>query len=521
MYLSGIRAIIAASALVAACSLTATAAAGARPPAPRPIWLGVEEPLAVGASPAAADLIAKRISSAGGRYQRLSVSLLNLAPTRPAKPTDIWDKAYRHGLGTLDLAVRAAVDNHLEPIIMVEGTPAWARAPSYAAAVSHCPKRKRVHGRWVLPACFARDYPNSWAPNPTAIRAIASVLATRYDGKHTNHFSSRLLPKVTYFQAWNEPNLATHLLPQRSGRSLVAPRLYRNVLSSFSSGAKAGGRSYVKVIAAGLGPIGTPGSTTPQQFTRELLCLKSRGRAFVRGPGCSKPAIFDIWAQHPYDIAGTPGRPRDAKLGNGRIADLPTIKSLIARATSLGTVLPRRNHPLWVTEFDWWTNPPHGPHGYGKPAGLTARWTTDSIWRMWSAGVSTLSWFRLRDDPRNWPGGLWYAASSPEPRYLSTKLLNADRPKAVLAAFRWPFRVVSGSRAYAWGVVPCRQSGVPVEVFHRAGNRWRRLARATSHASGVFTVAVPIGGAGIWRASVPASCSGSYRISPEWNSRWR
>lgn len=481
--------------------------------------LGVEEPLSYGSSPRVADLISKRIKATGSRYQRISFSLVNMAPTRPLNLSDPRDRVYRNGLGTLDVAVKAAVANGLEPIVMVEGTPSWAWRPGRSAALRDCPRRRRVKRRWVTPPCLVRDYPSAWAPRADAVRGIAAALATRYDGNHSNGLTKDLLPRVSFFQAWNEPNLAVHMLPQKIGRRVVSADQYREILNAFSAGAKAGGRTWVKVIAAGLGPIIVPGGTPPQEFIRAIFCLRKQGRRLVKTGGCSRPARFDVWSQHPYDIAGSPDRPANPGKGNGRIADLPAIRLLVDRATAVGTALPRQPHGLWVTEFDWWTNPPGGPHRLGQKPAIAARWTTDSLWRMWNSGVSTVIWHRLRDEPSQWPGGLWFARSSPAPRYLTLTQLRSDRPKPVLSSFIWPFRTVAGGQPYAWGIVPCRRGGRTVSIFMKKRGRWLAVSRTRSAQSGVFTAALPARGKGrgIWSAVASPSCGGR---SPEWDGKW-
>src|SRR5204863_108897 len=67
------------------------------------------------------------------------------------------------------------------------------------------------------------------------------------------------LPRVRYWQAWNEPNLTNFLTPQWSRRHghLVAasPGIYRHLLNAFYAGVKAARRSDV-VVTAGTAPFG-------------------------------------------------------------------------------------------------------------------------------------------------------------------------------------------------------------------------------------------------------------------------
>lgn len=56
--------------------------------------------------------------------------------------------------------------------------------------------------------------PGSWRPDPAAFGAFAEAVARRYSGANG-------LPRVRYFEAWNEPNLDVYLAPQQRGKSLV------------------------------------------------------------------------------------------------------------------------------------------------------------------------------------------------------------------------------------------------------------------------------------------------------------
>ena len=49
-----------------------------------------------------------------------------------------------------------------------------------------------------------------------------------------------------------------------------------------------------------------------------------------------------------------------------------------------------------MTEFSWDSNPPDPK---GVPAVLEGRWVAEALYRMWSAGVSLVTWFTLRDQP--------------------------------------------------------------------------------------------------------------------------
>ena len=481
---------------LAAATFTSTASASTQP-----FWFGVDEPSLISASPESALAIADRVASVGSRFQRVALSWREIAPTRPDNPQAWNDPAYRWAYA--DDALRAAADTRptigagLQPIVTIEGAPDWAQ-------VSRRPRTDEL-----------QRYPGAWKPDLNALRDFAIALSSRFVGGRKN-IRGRLLPKVKYFQVWNEPNLSTHLAPQYgSDRSSFASIWYRRMTRAFRQGARLGGGPGVTVIAAGLAPFGNvsgaSAGTAPQAFERSVLCLTRTKRGLRSIKGCDH-AAFDVWAQHPYDIAGSPSRAADRSGLRGVVADLPAIRSTLDTAVALRTVTPVRRKPLWVTEFDWWTTPP--ARNFGAPPAKAARWMVDSFRRMWLAGVDVMVWYRVRDTAL-WPGGLWYSGSSAIPSALTPDLLNSDTEKPLAAMFRWPFMTVSGKRPYGWGVVPCRLGGVTVSVQRLVNGTWARAGTTKSLPSGVFKVSIGATSKGLWRAAPSSSCGSP---SPVWSA---
>ena len=503
------------AALLVAISLSASADSASA--AVRPLWLGVEELAVLGSGGLSTESVSTRIASTKSKYQRISVSWRELQPSEPADPTGWEDSNFdRNAISQLDDAIRAAscpaecttvTGAGLEVILQVEGAPDWAEGPDRPSSGTEWNELKTHLG--------------AWKPDPVAFGNLAHALADRYNGEH--HATSgynHLLPKVTYFQAWNEPNLSTHLAPQYdSSFHRVSDTAYRNLLNAFYDGVLASGRSDVKTLGAGLSPSGDVAvfrASSPQDFARGVLCVKETNGVWTAIASCG-PAKFNIWAQHPYDLQGTPARKPDYYRRRGMMADLPAFKAAVAAAVRLGTALPAEPKPLWVTEFDWWTNPPS--REYGKPEPLASRYTADSLWRAWKAGAETLVWYGMRDNI-NWMGGLWNASQYVRSaRELTPEIIAADKAKPLLRAFQWPFREVPGKTPYAWGVVPCRIAGQRVVVQQVVRRKWRSVVATTSSPSGTFVAPLNRRGKGVgrWRAVAANSCGG---ISPEWNSAW-
>ena len=322
----------------------------------------------------------------------------------------------------------------------------------------------------------------------TALRRFAHDLAKRFDG------STEGLPRVRYWQAWNEPNLSLYLNPQVADqltrqptypfepRTVLSPAHYRDLVNAFSAAVHAVAPDN-KVIAGALSPFSrtqTVIAVSPLLFMRKLFCLSADG---TPAPGCRARVAFDIWAVHPYTSGGPTHRatlPDDLSLG-----DLGHAQQLLKSAQRAGRIRAAGPVAVWVTELGWDTRPPDPG---GVPLGLQARWVAESLYRLWRRGVDLVTWYGLRDEALDGrpPGeviqtGLYFRGT-PLPR---------DRAKPALAAFRFPFVAFrqKGS-VLVWGRTPWGEQGkVTIEALRAntgAGMRWKTVAHVETNRYGIF-----------------------------------
>jgi hypothetical protein len=149
---------------------------------------------------------------------------------------------------------------------------------------------------------------------------------------------------------------------------------------------------------------------------------------------------------------------------------------MLDAAVRAGHVVSRRPVRFWVTEFGWDTNP---PDPRGVPPRLHARWVAEALYRMWSAGVSLVTWNQLRDAP--FPASLYQAGL-----YFSGTTPERDRPKPAVRAFRFPFVALpERGTTVTWGRTPTSKPG-RVLLHVRAGGRWRRLTGLRADRDGIF-----------------------------------
>lgn len=453
--------------LCAALASASTAAAG-------PLSTAVVDPNAYYGPPTQLQTAFAHTRAAGATFVRIYVNWAQTVPSsRPVgfDASNPADPRYRWGL--IDTQVILAERAGLTPILSVNEAPPWAE-----------------RGRKGSPADYPVESPGSMSPDPGEIGAFAKAIATRYGGGFAG------LPRVRYWQAWNEPNIFRFLNPQFSGPEAtpstpdsaplpagakpLSPDVYRGMLNAFGHAVHAVHRDN-KVIAGGLSPFErrfarTP-AVAPLVFMRQLLCVTPKDKP---KRGCPK-LDFDIWAHHPY----TDGDPehRAQVRGNVSIPELPEMHRVLMVAARARHITAGRHVGFWVTEFSWNSNPPSPG---GVPLNLQARWVAEGLYRMWQSGVSLVTWYLLRDDLTPGP-------PPPYPQYKSG-LFNAcssgigcDTPKLTFNAFRFPFVAYRGRRGVlVWGRTPWGARATVI-VEQLRGRKWHRVASIRTGGSGIFS----------------------------------
>ena len=405
-----------------------------------PLRTGFLDPAAFGGPQASESVV--RARAAGASLTRLFLVWSEVAPRRPVEPEDPDDPAYRWE--SMDQQVVAAVEGGLAPIVYISASVPWAR------------------GRGV-------GLPGTW-PSPVQLASFARAAARRYSGGFTPLGDSVPLPRVRFWQAWNEPNAGRELAPQRAGRRPVSPGHYRRMVNAFAD-AVHGVRANNLVVAGGLAPFGHDSKDIqvvhPMQFMSALLCVSPKP---PHRKTCSQRTRFDVWSHHPYTNGG-PNR-RAESPDNASVGDLPEMRAMLRAAKRVGTMSSRRAPEFWVTEFSWDTSPPDPK---GVPAALHARWVSEALYRMWQAGVTAVIWFRIQDDPLR---------RSP---YQSGFFGASGQAKYSLRAFRFPFVAFrTDSGVSVWGRTPFSRAG-SVLVERRAGARWITVARVRANGHGIFS----------------------------------
>jgi hypothetical protein len=388
-----------------------------------------------------------RVRSAGARTVKIVLPWRRIAPeSRPADfdPANPGDP--RYDWGTYDEQIRLAVARGLEPFLTTEQAPLWAERGGDGP-------------------------PATRNPDPAEFAAFGTAIAQRYTGTYAG------LPRVRMFEAWNEPNASFFLSPVFANGQPYSPQLYRAMVNSFSAAVHAVHKDNV-VVAGALFPfvVNRPGGVSigPYRFMREVLCISEELKAI---PNCGPPLAADVWSHHPYTSGGPTHRAsnRDAI----SLGDMRKMKKLLNAAIQQKRFASSRPVAFWVTEFGWDTSPADPK---GVPLRLHARWVSEALYRMWEAGVSLVTWYRLRDGPADGPvqSGLWFRCAGG---------IACDAPKPLsLEAFRFPFVAFrSGSgRVRVWGRTPDGTPGKVAIERSTGKGKWRKLRTLKADANGMF-----------------------------------
>jgi hypothetical protein len=443
-------------------------------------------------------------------------------PTDPAAyPADAWN--------IYDRLVNAAERHGMEVLFTITGPgPVWA---------SSDPGRgDRV-----------------WDPNPADFRDFATAVGRRYSGGYTDEQPVQapppgglpilgppepppgppptVLPRVSLWSIWNEPNQPGWLRPQTIDGVPASPRIYRALQDAGYAGLQAAGHGSGSYL---LGETAPRGSLTveeyspmrPLLFVRELYCVNRKLRflegAAAQARGCptdaagrssftsDHPGLFRAggFAHHPYALEVAPSRPDP-------IPDQVTLGVLTRLPKALDRIFlrwgVRRKLPLWLTEYGYQTNPPDPIVGVSWKR--QAAWINEAEFIAYrSRRVRAMTQFLLVDDAPDAdypPDDVRYWGATFQSGLVTLEGTRKDAFEAYkLPVHVRPRRVRRGKRVRLYGANrPARDGAtlpVAVEFRRRGGKRWRTVKRLTTRNRRGYVV-----------VKLRPAASGSYRLAWE------
>ena len=399
------------------------------------------------------------------------------AGAEPVNPRDPADPAYNWT--EYDTAIANAAANGFDVDLTVFWAPNWAEGPN-------------------RPSDFEKYPPGSWRPDAGKFGDFAAAVAERYSGSYV--VDGETLPRVEYFEAWNEPNLSTYITPQWDGKENAASDIYAKLLDAFYAEVKAVNPTS-EVVSGGTAPYGDdppkgnqlPNRTRPLRFEQELLCLSTSNKKSKCPNGASKSPSFDIYAHHPINRLDPPEAKADNK-GDIEVADFGSLTKVMRKAEKLGTTATGGRHDLWANEVWWQTDPPDKVEGF--PWKKHARFTAQALYMLWDEGASNVSFLQLRD-AKYTPGEFTLASYQ-----TGVYTFNGKRkPSADAVAFPFVTDRKSGKKLLAWGRAP-EAGKLTIEAKTKGDGGYRKVASLRVDDREIFTKNLKIKGKAKLRAKV-------------------
>ena len=276
-----------------------------------------------------------------------------------------------------------------------------------------------------------------WKPSATAFGQFVEAVATRYSGSYDPttdtiaHGDADDLPRVSFWELWNEPNFGEDLAPQAIKGSTVptsAPA-YRSLLDAAWRGLGLTGHGRDTILIGNLDargsngkprpgqPQGLPGNfgqTKPLQFLRTLYCVSTayqelRGAA-AAAVGCpataagsrqfrnAHPALFRAsgFADHPYPVNLPPTKATSTDPDFTEFSELPRLASTLDRLKRIyGS---GKRFPIYNNEYGYITNPPNNSSSHFVSPATAATYTNWAEYLSWrNARIGSTMQYLLYD----------------------------------------------------------------------------------------------------------------------------
>ena len=496
----------------------------------------------------------QQMRALGATTIRLFVSWNSLAPEiqRTAKPKFAAADPAAYAASKWAFYDTVVRDAHAEDMrvdfVLTGGAPRWAEGKGIPSGY--------VIAKNPGAAAFA------WKPSAADYGQFVTAVARRYNG-HYRPRGQSVLPKVSFWTLWNEPNFGEDLGPQATDTSRIsfAPEMYRNLVRAGWRSLHATGHAHDTILIGDFAahgsalsegkhgrtwPQGLPGDagqTEPLAFVRTLYCLNASGGklagAAATAVGCpatragrrafrrDNPGLFAASGvgDHPYANNASPVRDGVANPEWATFPNLPRLEHTLDAAThAWGS---GRRFAIYNDEYGYITDPPQTNRDQSVPLATAARylnWAEYLSWR--SPRIASYSQYLLQDGPPS--------ATTGNAGFASGLYRSDGRPKPSRNAYRMPVWIPKttlrrGARFTVWGAArPARWTGMDtrrrqaVAVQFRAHSKGAWKTVETVHSDTYFEIHRAFASAGQVRlrytypkrdAFLPASLTGSSIVS--------
>jgi hypothetical protein len=359
----------------------------------------------------------------------------------------------------------------------------------------------------------------SWRPSTKEYAKFVRAVGRRYSGHyHDENHGKGVLPRVSWWGIWNEPNQPGWLTPQAT-----APQLYRDLLVAGAKALLRTGHSDDLVVIGELAPIGSAdkpegarASLRPALFLREMFCLNRRFHSFTgkaaRSHHCNELDRLGVLARfprlgfghHPY-TRKSPPTGRKPKRDMINITNIGLLTHTLDRIAATTGLLPPQM-PVFFDEFGYQTKPPDPYRGVSLS--LQAQYINEGDYIAWkNPRVFSTAQFLLYDSG---PKTEFPRGSAPYWSTFQTGLytgLPAGKEKPAARAYKFPLVVRrKGGTAHIWGQVRFAPNGATYPVLlqsrARGSDTWVRSGAPVqvTQSQGYFQAKRPTQRGAMWRA---------------------
>jgi hypothetical protein len=380
------------------------------------------------------------------------------------------------------------------------------------------PGPRWAHGK---PPKRERENRATWKPNAKQFYKFVKAIGLRYSGSYRDENDFKpILPRVSFWSLWNEPNQGGWLTPQYVKGKPYSPHMYRELWYQGRAALKDSGHDGDIILAGETAPLGSNGSGArspmrPKKFIREFACVDSSSRALTgaaaRRRGCDRWAKlqtmhYTAWAHHPYTKNIGPTR-RDKSRDSITMANVAELTGMLDTIGSSTGRFPAVNYSM-MTEFGYETDPPD--RFLGHPLERQASYINVGDYLAYKQPrVLANAQFLLRDvAPIKGKKGKarWFT-------YQSGIFFADGRPKPSASSYIFPFHVTGkgvdsvGANANTfWGQVRFWPNGAETTVnlqYRARGTQvWQTVGDPIKVTNGLnfWEGSAAVRGAGTWRA---------------------
>lgn len=411
-------------------------------------------------------------------------------------PSDRWD--------TLDDIVRGAQARGIS-VLLSPSSP----APDWAGT---CKGRER------------KRYGGLCRPRARLFGQFVQALGRRYSGSYLDESDGQILPRVTRWSFWNEPNIASWLYPQLQrvrGRTVVASATaYRGLVNAAVAGLRASGHRRDQMLLGETAPLGNKSSqVAPLRFYRALFCLDSRGRrlrgAAASAQGCSRRprrlAVTGI-SHHPYTRGAGTALYKRVGRDDVTIAGLSRLTAVLRQGARAGAIPRSLPSQLYLTEFGVSSKPP-GTR-FSVPLETQAKWLNQADYIAYRNGtVRSVAQYELEDDVEysrtTFHTGICFRSLPPAPPCY---------PKPSWDAYRVPLYVVRhGKSVSVFGGARPGDTGMAEQIDIQqadSGGAFATVRTVRLNGAGWFSATLP-NRPGAWRLAWTPAAGGQTYFSRE------